>query len=228
MKNQTLFALVITSSSLLVGNLAYADDSDSLEAHSSFDHHVAAPANALEIGIATGYTQGVGPIGGNSQHVEDVARAGGAAELDAMYRINPMFAVGAYGSFSKYATGDALNSHADVLGASAGIQAAAHLRPERSVDPWASIGAGWRGLWLSPDTGKNTALQGLELARLQIGVDYRVSEDVSISPVVGGSLNMYLSEDSPMTTKYTEISDKKVNFMGFAGLAGRFVIGGKR
>jgi hypothetical protein len=139
-----------------------------------------------------------------------------------------MFAVGAYGSFSKYSTGGAVGGNSDVLGASAGIQAAAHLRPERSVDPWASIGTGWRGLWLSPDAGKNTSLQGLELARLQIGVDYRVSEDVSISPVVGGSLNMYLSEDSPMTTKYTEISDKKVNFMGFAGLAGRFDIGGKR
>jgi hypothetical protein len=39
---------------------------------------------------------------------------------------------------------------------------------------------------------------------------------------------MFVSEDSPMTTKYTEIADKKVNFIGFAGLAGRFDIGGKR
>jgi hypothetical protein len=228
MKIQTVLALALSSTSILVGNLAYADGSDSLETRTSFDHHVAAPTNALEIGVATGYTQGVGPISGASQHVEDVARAGGAVELDAMYRINPMFAVGAYGSFSKYSTGNALSGSADVLGATVGIQAAAHLRAERSVDPWASIGAGWRGLWLSPPTAKNTSLQGLELARLQIGVDYRVSEDVSISPVVGGSLNMFVSEDSPMTTKYTEISDKKVNFMGFAGLAGRFDIGGKR
>ena len=51
--------------------------------------------------------------------------------------------------------------------------------------------------------------------------------DVSISPVIGGSLNMFLSEDGPMTTKYTEISDKKANFIGFAGLAGRFDLGGK-
>jgi hypothetical protein len=226
MKNLTLLALSFTS--LLAGKIAYADDNDSLEASSSFDHHVAAPANAFEVGVATGYTQGVGPIGGGMQDVEDLARAGGAVELDAMYRINPTFAVGAYGSFSTYATGDRLSDQTDVFGATAGIQAAAHLRPERSVDPWVSLGAGWRGLWLSPESGKSTSLQGLELARLQLGVDYRISEDVAIAPVIGGSLNMFLSEDSPMTTKYTEISDKKVNFIGFAGLAGRFDLGGKR
>jgi hypothetical protein len=226
MKNLSLIALSFTS--LLAGGLAYADGNDSLETSSSFDHEVAAPSNALEIGVATGYTQGVGPVGGSEQHVEDLSKGGGAIELDAMYRINPTFAVGAYGSFSKYATGDHISDQNDILGATAGIQAAAHLRPERSVDPWVSLGAGWRGLWVSPDSGKNTSLQGLELARLQVGVDYRVNQDVSIAPVISGSLNMFVSEDSPMTTKYTEISDKKANFIGFAGLAGRFDIGGKR
>ncbi|HEX8112416.1 MAG TPA: hypothetical protein VF516_32020, partial [Kofleriaceae bacterium] len=90
------------------------------------------------------------------------------------------------------------------------------------------LGAGWRGLWLSPQSGKDTSLQGLELARLQLGVDYRLNEDVAIAPVIGGSLNLFVGEDSPMTSKYTEISDKKVNFIGFAGLAGRFDLGGKR
>jgi hypothetical protein len=174
MKNMTLLALSFTS--LVAGKLAYADDNDSLEANKSFDHHVAVPSNAFELGVATGYTQGVGPIGGAVPHVEDIARAGGAVELGAMYRINPTFAIGAYGSFSKYATGDQISDQSDVLGASAGIQAAAHLRPDRSVDPWVSLGTGWRGLWLSPQSGKNTSLQGLELARLQLGVDYRVSD----------------------------------------------------
>ena len=226
MKKMTLLALSL--SSLIAGNVAFADDTDSLEATSSLDHHVAAPSNALELGVATGYTQGVGPIGGGMQHVEDVSRAGGAVEIDAMYRINPTFAVGGYGSFSTYSTGDHISGSTDVFGATAGIQAAAHLRPERSVDPWVSLGTGWRGLWLTPNASKNTSLQGLELARLQIGVDYRVSKDVAISPVVGGSLNMFVSQDSPMTSSYSEISDKKVNFIGFAGLAGRFDLGGKR
>ena len=223
---KTLYALSLTS--LLAGSVAYADDSDSLETTKSFDHHVAAPSNAIELGVGTGYTQGVGPVGGTMQHVEDLSRAGGAVEIDAMYRINPVLAVGTYGTFSDYSTGGAVNNQTDVFGASAGIQAAVHLRPDRSVDPWVSVGTGWRGLWLSPESGKTTSLQGLELARLQIGTDYRIDENVSITPVIGGSLNMFLSEDSPMTTQFTEIADKKVNFIGFAGLAGRFDIGGSR
>jgi hypothetical protein len=39
---------------------------------------------------------------------------------------------------------------------------------------------------------------------------------------------MFVSADSPMTTQYTEIPEKKANFVGFAGLAGRFDLGGKR
>lgn len=31
-----------------------------------------------------------------------------------------------------------------------------------------------------------------------------------------------------MTTDYTEIQSKQVNFSGFAGIAGRFDLGGKR
>src|SRR5262249_29148083 len=140
MKTITLLSLSFTS--LLAGKIAYAGEGDTLDASSSFDHHVAAPANALELGIATGYTQGVGPIGGAMHHVEDTSKAAGAAELDGLYRINPTFAIGAYGSFSKYATGDQIDGSNDVFGATAGIQAAAHLRPDRSVDPWVSLGTG--------------------------------------------------------------------------------------
>ena len=46
--------------------------------------------------------------------------------------------------------------------------------------------------------------------------------------MIGGSLDMFVSEDSPMTNDYTEIQTKKVNFTGFAGIAGRFDLGGKR
>jgi hypothetical protein len=165
MKNLTLLAL--SCASLLTASSAYADDHDSLGTSSSVDHHVAAPTNAVEIGVATGYTQGVGPVGGGMQHVEDLSKAGGAVELDVMYRIDRTFAVGAYGSFSKYSNGDQISDQTDVLGATAGIQGVAHLRPERSMDPWVSFGTGWRGMWLSPESGKNTSLQGLELARLQ-------------------------------------------------------------
>jgi hypothetical protein len=215
--------------SLLVPAAAYAQpQADSVEDSNDVDHHVAAPENNIEISVGTGYTQGVGPVAGNRSHLEDIAGPGGAVALAAAYRINPTFSVGAYGTFSKYNNGDQINDSTDVLGATAGIEGIAHLRPDRSIDPWVSLGTGWKGLWLDETSGKNTSLQGLELARVQVGVDYRVSPEISLSPVIGGSLGMYLSEDSPMTSDYTEIGDKKVNFTGFAGLAGRFDLGTKR
>jgi hypothetical protein len=226
MKTMTVSAVTIAS--LLSGGVALADETAGLDASNDFDQPLAAASNTLELGIATGYAQGAGPIGGDQLHLQDVSGAGGAVELDALYRINPTFAVGAYGSFSKYAAGDDIASGTDVFGATAGIQAVAHMRPDRSVDPWVSLGTGWRRLWLSPIAGKDTSLQGLELARLQLGADYRLNENVAIAPVIGGSLNMFVSEDSPMTGSYSELQDKKVNFIGFAGLAGRFDLGGTR
>lgn len=213
--------------SLLVPTIAAAQP-DELGTSASFDHRVAPVENAFELGVATGYTQGAGKLGGGMSSLEDVASAGGAVEIDAAYRIIPNLSIGLYGTFSQSANGDQIASSTNVYGATGGVQAAWHFRPATSVDPFVNLGTGWRGLWLSPSSGKTTSLQGFELARLQLGVDYRVSEDIAIAPVIGGSLNMFVSEDSPMTQDYTEIQTKKVNFTGFAGLAGRFDLGGKR
>ena len=213
--------------SLFIPAIAAAQP-ESPDTTTGFDHAVPSVKNALEIGVATGYTQGGGKLGGNMASLEDVSGPGGAVEVVLGYRILPHLSIGAYGTFSKYERGDDLANDTDVLGATAGLQAVLHARPARSVDPWVSLGTGWKGLWLDPQDGKTTSLQGLELARLQLGVDYRVSKDVAIAPVIGGSLSMFISQDSNMTTDLTEITDKKVNFTGFAGLSGRFDLGGRR
>lgn len=204
---------------LLFSTIASAQPSEGVDAE-------LAPADgAFELAIGTGFAQGGGKLGGGMRNLEDLAGPGGSVELDAGYRATPNLTVGLYGTFSKFQHGDFVDSSTDVLGASAGIQAAVHLRPDHEIDPWVSIGTGWKGLWLSPDSGKTTSLQGLELARIQVGVDYRISKEVSIAPVIGGSLGMYISQDSPSTMAYTELADKQVNFTGYAGLSGRFDLG---
>ena len=223
MKIMKLFPAV----SLFIPAIAAAQP-ESPDTTTGFDHAVPSVKNAFEIGVATGYTQGGGKLGGNMGSLEDLSGPGGAVEVDLGYRILPQLSLGAYGTFSKYQKGDNVANDTDVLGATAGLQAVLHARPDRSVDPWVSLGTGWKGLWLNPSSGKVTSLQGLELARLQLGVDYRVSKDVAISPVIGGSLSLFISQDSDMTADLTEITDKKVNFTGFAGLSGRFDLGGSR
>ncbi|MGN6105249.1 MAG: hypothetical protein ACTHU0_09115 [Kofleriaceae bacterium] len=203
--------------------LAHAEDEAT-----GFDRAVAPVQSAFEIAIGGGYTQGGGDIGQGMATFDDLAGAGGGGEIQLGYRIIPNLTVGLYGTFSTYAKGDAVAEDTSVFGASAGVQAAWHFRPASSIDPWVSLGTGWRGLWMSPDSGKTSALQGLELARLQVGADYRITPNIAISPVVGASVSMFLASDSPMTEDYDEINDKKVNFQGFAGLVGRFDLGGRR
>jgi hypothetical protein len=221
---------LVSALSLVAPAAALADPSiDSQSDAMPFDHYVAPPSNALEIAVGTGYSQGAGPIaGGMANHLEDLTGPGGAVELDLGYRINPMLSIGGFGTLAKYATGTVADDGQDNYSATAGIQAIAHIRPDRSVDPWLSLGTGWKGLWISPEEGKTTSLQGLELARLQLGIDYRITRDVAIAPVIGGSLDMFLQESSPMTSGYTDLQTKKANFTGFAGVAGRFDVAGGR
>ncbi|HEU0035303.1 MAG TPA: hypothetical protein VFQ53_31975 [Kofleriaceae bacterium] len=212
------FQKLIPALSLLIPAIAQAQPSES----TGVDHAVAPADGALEISIATGYAQGVGKTGGGLADLDELSGPGGAVQLEIGYRLIPHLTLGAYGSLAMHDNGDAVDDSVDVFGASAGVQAAWHFRPDRSIDPWVKLGTGWKGLWLDPNDGKTTSLQGLELARLQVGVDYRISPEVAIAPVVGGSLGMFVSQDSPMTTEYTELDGKEVNFTAFAGLAGTF------
>lgn len=221
---------IVSAVSLLIPAIAAAQPEPPVEVedNTGFDHAVAPVSQAFEIGVSTGYAQGVGKLGGNMGSLEDVSGAGGLVGLDLNYRITPHMSVGAYGTFSRYQRGDDLATDTDVFGVSAGLQGAWHFRPARSVDPWVSLGGGWKGLWLDPTGGEASSLQGLDLARLQLGIDYRVSDDVAIAPVIGGSLSTFISQDSPMTNDLTEIDNKEVAFTGFAGIAGRFDLGGRR
>jgi len=216
-------ATLIPVLSVLVPTIAAAQSESS-----GGGREVAAVDSAFELGVSAGYSQGGGKLGGGMADLEDVAGPGAAIEIDVGYRVIPQLTIGAYGTFAAYDGGDLLDADTSVYGATAGIQAAWHIRPDRSVDPWISLGTGWKALWLDPDEGTGTSLQGLELARLQIGVDYRISKDIAIAPVIGGSLGMFLAEDSPMTDGYDELENKEVHFTGFAGLVGRFDLGGSR
>ena len=46
---KTMSLLAVSLSSLLAGSAAYADDSDSLETTTGFDHHVAKPIEPTEL-----------------------------------------------------------------------------------------------------------------------------------------------------------------------------------
>jgi len=205
------------------GGAALADEP--VDDMGGFDHPVAAPANAFELSIGGGYTQGTGDIREAGATVEDVSGAGGTVELKLGYRVTPSFSFGVYGTFAAYTKADDA-AGTDVFGATAGAYADWHFRPDRSIDPWISLGGGFRGLWISPDQGKETSILGWEIARLQVGVDYRVSRAVALGPVAGASLNAFFTENDPTTDGFENIHHPRTNYFFFSGLQGRFDLGG--
>ncbi len=214
---------VIAASAIVLGaGVASAQESIPNEGSAGFDHPVPAVSRALEIAVGGGYLQGVGDIAGVGPRVQDLSGPGGTVELKIGYRATENLAFGGYGTFSQFASGDDLAGGTDVRGATAGGFAEWHFRPAQSLDPWVGLSSGWRGLWLSPDSGKNTSIQGWEIARVQLGLDYRLSPEVAIGPVVGASVNTFFTEDSPATSGFTDIHDPHASWLFFAGLQARF------
>jgi hypothetical protein len=177
--------------------------------------------NALEIGLGVGYTQGVGDVGGGRPSLSDTAGAGGNVELDVGWRINPNWLVGVYGTVATFTTGDAVVNAHNIWSSTAGVQGNYHFLPGESFDPWIGLGAGWRGYWINQDAGQDVR-HGLDVARLQVGVDVPVTTGVSISPYAGATATIMLTEQRAGETSFNNIQNPNVHVFFNAGVMGRF------
>jgi hypothetical protein len=223
MKTKWIAITTVTFASLGMSGIASAEEKDRSIVTSKSDE-LAPATNALELTIGTGYAQGFGDIGTNRPTLTDLAQPGGAVQVGVGYRVIPELALGIYGAGSMFTRGDQVDTSTNLYSAAAGVQADWHFLPAaHQVDPWVSLGTGWRGYWIHNDQG-TTSLHGLELAKLQVGVDYRVARAVAISPLIGADLSMFLAESNPASTTFSNVADPKVNTFVFAGLLGRFDI----
>jgi hypothetical protein len=188
---------------------------------------VPAPRNAAEIGIGLGYAQPTGNLTAGGRPISDIARAGGEVNAEVGYRVDPRWLVGLYGGYSQFHAPGGTSSDI-VNSATGGIQAQYHIMPYTRVDPWVGLGVGYRGFFATPRNGPTHALHGLDVARLRIGADYRVNEQVAMGPVVGMDLTMFTSEHIPGASSTVEAIGSEnltVTPFFFAGLAGKFDIG---
>lgn len=192
---------------------------------------VNAPRNAAEIGVGLGYSQPAGNLtrrGGDA--VADIARGGGEVNAEVGYRIDSHWLVGLYGGYGQYHAPGGTSS--DIVNtANGGIQGQYHIMPFQRVDPWISLGVGYRGFFTTPDNGATRALHGLQLARARVGVDYRVSETVALGPVIGMDLTMFTSEHVPGAGgQLAAVGSDNVTVTPFffAGIGGKFDIGSER
>lgn len=183
--------------------------------------------NALEIAVVGTTTMPIGDVGGGMGDAGDVVGPGGELEVQLGFRITPHLTVGAYGTVHGFSDGTGHGSDPDIGGGTAGVEIDFHTRPHATVDPWLSLGAGVRWLQLD-DAGQSTTMIGTELARLQLGVDFRMSEDFALGPVIGASASMYQAQRTPMTSDYEAIDDPGLTWTFAAGVFGRFDAFGSR
>lgn len=187
-----------------------------------------APWNAFEIGVNTGYTQGFGDIA-DGLPVGDVADAGIGVGLDLAYRATPGFSLGFSGQFQEFDPDTRLKTGANARGVTGTIVGSFHLSPYQRVDPVLSLGTGYRMLWAMPRGPNNDVMtHGFQLARLNAALDIRVSDDVALGPMVGADLNLFVWRNPEGSVGNQEIDDKSVNTFIYAGVQGRFDVGGTR
>jgi len=180
---------------------------------------VPAPARALELSVATGYTQGFGSLQ-RGVGLPSVARAGIGAELGVGYRIDPHWGVSAIGQYQELRS-----ERADAARGMTGTLAVQyHMAPSVRVDPWVELGTGYRVLW-EPLPDRDTLVNhGLQLARLRVGLDLR-DENIAIAPVIGADITTFLWQDAGTVDA---LSDPRVSTFVFAGIQGRLDVGGTK
>jgi hypothetical protein len=156
--------------------------------------------------------------------VQDVAGAGLALEIDLGYRAAPDFGGGFYFTIAQF-TNQTPVSGTDVRSLTAGVQGQWYMLPFRAFSPFMTLGSAYRASWIVPEVGGNTVRQGWEIVRLQFGTDFRLSQEIALSPFLGGSVNTMFSETPP--NGVSRSLDGPPVFISFtAGILGRFDLGG--
>ena len=162
-----------------------------------FKKGVPAPSQAFEINGTISYNQPWGNITDTvspqgqqfGRKIQDFAGAGLQFELDLGYRATPMFAIGIFGTYAEYNNQTPLDG-ANFRSVTTGLQGSWYMMPYRAFSPWLTVGSAWRGNWYVPEAGGITSRQGWELARLQLGADFRLAREVAVGPYVAGDINV--------------------------------------
>lgn len=204
--------------------LASAQAAPELGATQSYwDQSVAAPEEAFELTIGSGYTQGFGKLQkGGSHDVSDTAGPGLSVDMGLGYRLSPSWTVGIGGAYTAFTKGDSLAQGESVGGAIGRIDASYHFEPFSRLDPFLNAGAGYRYLCECNATGgrPGAKLHGFELLGLAAGLDIRVDRQIALAPLVGVDLDSFFWNGT------TAIADPRLSVFAYGGLQARFDIGG--
>ena len=177
-------AVVLAAEALLAPSARAQEDSVAIPITARESHET----NALEIAVGLGSAQGYGNTESGGPRLDDM---GVGADVSVGWRINPRWMVGAYSSSALY---PGSRTAVSTLGSSAGLQANYHFAS--ALRPWVGVGAGWHGYWISHD-GVRSSYQGVDLARLQVGLGVPVTPSFSLDPMLAVTLSTFATQKAP-------------------------------
>lgn len=172
-------------------------------------------ANAqFSLGLRVGYAPAMG------DYMKDSAMSDGVKsqipiQVDAMYKVTPAFAAGAYLSYG-FAQLDSDCTDCSATDLRIGVQGTyAFNTVSQQFVPW--LGAGFGYEIASVDYGgASVDTSGFEFLNLQGGADYKVSDQFSVGPYVQFSIGQYSNVEG------TDIPEKAMHeWLGF-GFRGKF------
>jgi hypothetical protein len=182
------------------------------------------PVGAIELQLNTGYAQTFGPsLDVNLAPDRSISAGGIGANLGLAYRANPFFSFGLVGGYSQ-AGGE---EDASIRGGLIGVDATVHTAPYSRLDPYISMGSGYKMAWSSATARDDIMFHGFQAVRLNVGLDVRLSDSIALAPTIGGDLTTYLWRNEGGGGN-EGIENVRVNPSVFAGINGRFDLGGAR
>jgi hypothetical protein len=182
------------------------------------------------LGARVGYGFGLGDVADTTTgplEMSDWNEGQVPIQLDALFRLSPQLALGAYASYGFAVTGDVcdeLGADCDGSGVTrVGLQAIYTLATTGTLAPWFGVGAGYE--WNTLDDGFNdVTYKGWEYLNLQAGGDFRVGQQFWVGPYVMFSLGQYSDVESEGVSGIfdEEIADEAMHQWLSFGLRGKF------
>ncbi len=184
-------------------------------------------SSAFELQFNAGYVQ---PFGELSDTVDmgEFADAGFTGGGALAWRLRPSYAIVGYGGFGHWVADERL-AGGGVFGGAGGLAAGFHFLPHNLVDPVLQLGAGYRLLFVAPgDERDNHMLHGFQVLKADFVVDFRITEDFALGPMLSADLNVLPWDLDTTSGAHTAIDEPRVNTFFFAGVAGRHDLLGAR
>jgi len=173
--------------------------------------------DAIEISVAGVYLQNAEDSGTVMNSA--VADTGFGGDISVGVRLTPNLAIAAYASAAGFPRGSALK---EAGSGAIGVKIDWHIDPRAPAAPWISLGAGVKELWIGGRDVLDADFVGIELAKFQAGVDYRLTPSFSLGPTVSASATMFTHERTSVMSDFAELDDKAISYSVSAGILGRF------